>query len=273
LLLQKLLKQKAGVRKMITFIDKPSLRFSWYYAVSHLKSKYRYTLLGFLWNFLEPALYLVILSLVFAVINRMNIEDYAVFLFSALVPWRYFEKVVNLVMESLVNGEWLHRKMYVSPFAFPINRWIIAGFEFLFSITVAFMLFAFLKKDWTIHLIILPFSIFPWAIFGLGVGMICAVLYTFFRDIKPLVQLILTLTFFTSPILFNRSVFPTNSFQAKIMEWHPITYFAELFQNPVYLGQWPSLSAWVISIIIAVTSLVIGAFLINKFKSKFYYAL
>ena len=257
---------------MIASIDKPSLRFSWHYAKSQLKIKYRYTLLGFLWNFLEPALYLVILSLVFAVINRMNIEDYAVFLFSALVPWRYFEKVVNLIMESIVNGEWLHKKMYVSPFAFPINRWIIAGFEFLFSITVAFILFAFLKKDWSIHLIILPVSFIPWAITGLGMGMICAVLYTFFRDIKPFVQLVLTLTFFTSPILFNRSVFEPGSFQAQIMDWHPVTYFAELFQNPVYLSQWPSLNSWIITFGISALTLAVGMYLINKFKSKFYYA-
>ena len=75
-------------------IDSASLKFSWHYAKSQLKLKYRYTFLGFLWNFIEPALYLVILSLVFSVVNRMNINEYAVFLFSALVPWRYFEKVV-----------------------------------------------------------------------------------------------------------------------------------------------------------------------------------
>jgi lipopolysaccharide transport system permease protein len=258
---------------MYPAFDKPSLRFSWYFAKSQLKTKYRYTVLGFLWNFLEPALYLVILSLVFSVINRMNIKDYAVFLFSALVPWRYFEKVINLMMESIVGGEWLHKKMYVSPFAFPFNRWIIAGFEFLFSITVAFILFAFLKEKWTVHLLILPLSIIPWAVAGMGIGMICAVLYIFFRDVKPLVQMILTLTFFTSPILFNRSVFEAESFQAKIMYWHPVTYFAELFQNPVYLGQFPTLQAWIISFSISAVVLCIGVLLINKNKSKFYYAL
>ena len=255
------------------FVDRRSLRFAWYYSLSQLKTKYRYTSLGFLWNFLEPALYLVILSLVFAVINRMNINDYAVFLFSALVPWRYFEKLVNLVMESLVNGEWLLKKLYVSPFAFPINRLVVSSFEFLFSIAVAFALFAFLKENWTIHLIILPLSIIPWAIFGFGLGLICATLYTFYRDIKPLVQMILTLTFFTSPILFSQSVFEANSFQAKIMEYHPITYFAALFQKPVYNGAWPSEIDWIISLSIALVSLVTGFVLINKCKSQFYYYL
>lgn len=258
---------------MNEYIDKRSWRFTWYYSLSQLKAKYRYTSLGFLWNFLEPALYLVILSLVFAVINRMNISDYAVFLFSALVPWRYFEKVVNLVMESLVNGEWLLKKLYVSPFAFPINRLIMSSFEFLFSIIVAFALFAFLKENWTIHLVIIPLAIIPWAIFGFGLGLICAVLYTFFRDVKPLVQMILTLTFFTSPILFSKTVFQSDSFQARIMDFHPITYFAALFQKPVYNAVWPSEIDWIVSMSLAFISLVVGLYLINKYKSKFYYFL
>jgi len=255
------------------FLHLPSIQFSWQYAKSQLKSKYRYTVLGFLWNFLEPALYLVILSLVFSVVNRMNINDYAVFLFSALVPWRYFEKVVNTIMESIVNGEWLMKKMYVSPFAFPLNRLIISSFEFLFSMISAFILFIFLKENWSIHLIVLPISIIPWALLATGVGLIAAVLYTFFRDVKPLVQLLLTLTFFTSPILFKPDIFETGTIQQKLMQLHPFTYLAALFQKPVYMASWPTANEWIISFGLGITTLLLGICLVNKYKSKFYYYL
>ena len=252
-------------------IDAPSFRFAWHLAKSQLKTKYRYTALGYVWNFLEPALFLVILSLVFSVINRMNISDYAVFLFSALIPWRYFEKTVNLVMESIVGGEWLIKKMYVSPYAFAFNRWVTASFEFLFSITVAFALFIFLKQEWTIHLIILPLSIIPWAMLGLGFGLCCSVLYTFFRDVKPFVQMLLTLAFFTSPILFNSNIFEPGSLQAQIMEFHPVTYLASLFQKPIYEAAWPAASDWIISFGFALIFLMLGIHLVNKYKSKFYF--
>jgi len=98
-------------------------------------------------------------------------------------------------------------------------------------------------------------------------------LYTFFRDVKPLVQMILTLTFFTSPILFSRAVFLPDSFQARVMNFHPITYFAALFQKPVYNAIWPSEIDWIVSTSIASVFLIAGLFLINKYKSKFYYYL
>jgi ABC-type polysaccharide/polyol phosphate export permease len=254
-------------------MDQTAWRFSWYFAISQIKTKYRFTALGFLWNFLEPALYLVILSLVFSVINRMDISDYAVFLFSALVPWRYFEKVVTTSMESIAGGEWLLKKMYVSPFTFPVNKFIISTFEFSFSITVAFIIFAFLKENWTIHLIILPLSIIPWALFGIGLGMISAVLYIFFRDVRPLIQMILTLVFFTSPILFHQNIFAPDSLQANLMEYHPITYFAALFQKPIYTAIWPSGIDWLVSVSISLLTVFTGYYLIQKFKNKFYFYL
>jgi ABC-type polysaccharide/polyol phosphate export permease len=140
-------------------------RFTWHYAVTQLTLKYRYTSLGFFWNFLEPALFLAVLSLVFSVVNRMDIGDYAVFLFGALLPWRYFEKVVNTCMDSIVGGEWLLKKLYVSPFVLPLSRWAVASAELLFSLTVMFVFLAALKHPWTIHL-----SILPLALVNAGVG-------------------------------------------------------------------------------------------------------
>lgn len=250
-----------------------SWNFTWFYAKSQLKLKYRYTVLGFLWNFLEPAMYLAILSVVFSVVNRMNISDYAVFLFSALVPWRYFEKIVNSCMDSIVGGEWLLKKMYVSPFSFPLTRWIISSVEFLFSLSVVFLIFLFLKENWTIHLIILPLIIIPWAFLGLGVGMISAVLYTFFRDVKPLIQMLLMLIFFSSPILFKADLFEAHSLQALIMRWHPITYFAALFQKPMYEGIWPGTADWVVSFSIGILFLIGGFYLMNRYRGRFYFYL
>lgn len=254
-------------------MDTTSLRFTWFYAKSQLKLKYRYTALGFLWNFLEPAMFLAILSLVFSVVNRMNISDYAVFLFSVLVPWRYFEKVVNSGMDSIVGGEWLLKKMYVSPLVFPLTRWLIASVEFLFSLAVVFVLFAFLKSSWTIHLLILPLSILPWALFGLGAGMVSAVLFTFFRDVKTLVQMALALAFFSAPILFKADLFPPDSLQGQMMRWHPLTYFAALFQKPVYQGAWPGMIDWLVSFSVGLSFLALGYYLLNRYRGRFYFYL
>lgn len=254
-------------------MDAASLRFTWLYATSQLKIKYRYTLLGFLWNFLEPGLYLIILSIVFSVVNRMNTIDYSVFLFSALIPWRYFEKTVNTCTDSIVGADWLLKKMYVSPLSFPLTRWIVASVEFLFSFSVVLLIYALLRGTWTLKLIVLPLSAAVWSLFGLGVGIIMAVLYTFFRDIRPIVQMGLMFVFFSSPILFKAETFGDGSLQASLLRLHPITYFAALFQKPVYSAAWPDSIDWIIALAVSLTSLALGYYLIIKYRSRFYFYL
>jgi ABC-type polysaccharide/polyol phosphate export permease len=254
-------------------MDKASRRFTWLYAKSQLKLKYRYTALGFLWNLLEPGLFLGVLSFVFSVVNRMRISDYAVFLFSALVPWRYFEKVVTTSMDSIVQGDWLLKKLPVSPFALPLTRWIVASAEFGFSFMIVFLLFAVLKTQWTIHCLILPLSAIPWSMLGLGLGLVCAALFTFFRDIRPVVQIALMLAFFTAPILFKPDLFPVHTIQRSMIVWHPVTYLAALFQKPLYEGAWPSVLDWSVSFGVAAFSLLAGFLMVRKSRAQFYFYL
>ena len=213
------------------------------------------------------------LSIVFAVVNRMNIRNYAVYLFGALVAWRYFERTVGLMMESIVGGDWLLKKMPVSPFVFPLSRWLIASVEFLFAFAVVLGLFLVLKQDWTIHLVVLPLAMIPWAVLGLGTGMICAVVFVFFRDIRQVVQMLLMFVFFTSPILFEADLFKEHSLQAALLRLHPVTYFAALFQKPLYYAVWPGVADWAVSIGISGLSLLAGWLLLNRLKGRLYFYL
>lgn len=252
-------------------MDKASRRFTWLYAWSQIRLKYRYTAVGFAWNFLEPALFLGVLSVVFSVVNRMEITDYAVFLFSALVPWRYFEKVVSTCTDSIVQGDWLIKKMPVSPFALPLTRFFVATVEFAFSFAVLLALLAVLKPQWTVHILAVPVAVIPWAVFGLGVALITATLFTFYRDVRPLVQMALMLAFFSSPILFRSDLFAAGSTQSSLLRWHPFTYFAALFQKPIHTMAWPSALDWTVSFAVAILSLVLGATLIRFSRRRFYF--
>lgn len=254
-------------------MDLVTRRFTWQYARTQLILKYRRTVLGFSWNFLEPALFLAVLSIVFSVVNKMEVGDYAVFLFGALIPWRYFEKVVNTCTDSIVGGEWLLKRMPVSPYCLPVVRWIVATAELLFSLAVMFAFLAAVRHPWSIHLVVLPLAIIPWAMAGLGAGFIAATLFTFFRDIRTIIQLALMLLFFSSPILFRAEMFQGNTLQAWMVRLHPVTYFAALFQKPIYLATWPGVADWAVSFGAGIVIMLAGIITIERTRNRFYYHL
>jgi ABC-type polysaccharide/polyol phosphate export permease len=112
-----------------------------------------------------------------------------------------------------------------------------------------------------------------WAILALGCGLVSAVLFVFFRDIRPLVQFGLMVVFFTSPSLFKVDLFSAHSFQARLLAWHPMTYLAALFQKPMYSMTWPSVTDWAVSLAVSLGTLGLGLVLHERLKRRFYYYL
>ena len=254
-------------------VNATSMRFTWMYARSQLRLRYRYTALGVTWNVLEPLLYLGVLSVVFSYVNRMRIGDYAVFLFSGLVPWRYFEKVVSASTDAIVQGDWLLKSLPASPISLPLSRWMVASVEFAWSFAALAIILLLVKDRWTVHVAVLPLAILPWALAALGAGLCCATVFTFFRDIKPVVQLLLMFAFFTAPILFNPDLFPPSSAQARLLQWHPLTYLAALFQKPLYEGRWPGAIDWVVSSTAALVELTLGVSAVRWARPRLYFYL
>jgi ABC-type polysaccharide/polyol phosphate export permease len=250
-----------------------TLRRAFALARYQFRLKYRHTLLGFAWNLLEPALYLGVLTLVFSVVNDMNVAEYAVFLFCTLVPWRYFESTVMGCTESIVAGEWLLRRMPVSPFIFPLARWLLASLEFAFAFPVALLVIGLLKPGWGLPVLVVPLAVAIWSVAALGLGMLCATVYVFLRDIKTLVQMTLMLAFFASPILVRPDLFAPGSPQATLMAWQPLTYFAALLQKPFHYGTFPSALDWVVTVAIAATLLSAGWQALQAQRARFYFGL
>jgi len=103
--------------------------------------------------------------------------------------------------------------------------------------------------------------------------MIGAVLFTFFRDIRQIIQLGLMVIFFTSPILFKPEIFQKASLQARILQWNPVTYYAALFQKPVYYLSWPAATDWIVTIGLGLIIFILGAGLVYRYRGRLYFYL
>jgi ABC-type polysaccharide/polyol phosphate export permease len=247
--------------------------FVWLYALSQIRLRYRHTFLGLLWNIAEPALYLGVLGIVFSGLNRMALGDYVVYLFAALVPWRYIETASVSTMQSIVGGEWLLKTMSVSPFVFPLSKWLVATIDFCFAYAVALAILGIIKVEWTVHVLIIPLSIALSGMAALGMGMLLAVVYTFFRDVKPLVTMGLMLAFFSGPILYKADGLPKGSVLAMVLPYNPLTYFSAIFQKPLYYMRWPDPIDWIVTGVAAITLLSLGLITIHHYRNRFYFYL
>jgi ABC-type polysaccharide/polyol phosphate export permease len=247
--------------------------FALLYALSQLKLRYRRAWLGRVWNLLEPMLFLAVLSVVFSVVNRADLSDYAVYLFAGLVPWRYLERAVMGSADSIAEGAWLLKRTAAPAEVLPLVAWLSATVDFAFSFVALLLMLALLPHPWTVHLLVLPLAVAAVSLVSLGTGMIFAVLNVFARDVKPLLQVGLMLLFFSSSVLIMPSTVPAGSLVSTLFDWHPLAPLVALFQKPIYAHAWPSPGDWAFVVLTGGATCALGLALIRWKARRFYFYL
>ncbi|MBU0987087.1 MAG: ABC transporter permease [Proteobacteria bacterium] len=245
--------------------------FLWLYIKNLVVIRYRGAYLGLIWNILQPLFYLLILGYVFATFNNAPLKEYVLYLFAGLVPWRFFEQSALSMVDSIIINSVITKRIRMPYIYFPLAQLGIAFVDFLSAFGVLLILFLAFQATWHIHMLILPLSIAVWILIAAGSGIILSVVFVFFQDIKPIVQMILMLILFTSTIFFKIDLFYHDSFKFKILKLDPVCYWVSLFQKPIYYGQWPGTLDWAVSLTSGILLFMTGLFLYGKLKHKFYY--
>ena len=247
--------------------------FLWLYIRNLVVIRYRGAYLGLIWNVLQPLLFLLIMGFVFATFNNAPLEEYVVYLFAGLVPWRFFDQAAMSMSDSILLNSGFTKKIRMPHIYFPLIQLGIAFVDFLSAFGVLLVLFLAFQATWHIQMLILPLSIAVWILIAAGLGITLSVLFVFFQDIKNILQMCLMLLLFTSTIFFKKDLFYNNPIKLMILKFDPVCYWVSLFQKPVYYGQWPSSLDWTVSLATGALLLTAGLALYYKLKDRFFYFL
>ncbi len=117
-----------------------------------LKARYRGSVLGFLWTFLNPLLLMATYALVFSVYMRIGMEKYTAFLLTGLLPWIWFSSSLLMGTTSIVEGGGLIKKVFFPPQVLPTVTVITNTVNFLLSLPflLVFLLLFRVEVGWTL---------------------------------------------------------------------------------------------------------------------------
>lgn len=208
--------------------------------------RYRGSLMGLAWSFLNPLLMLLVYTFVFVVVFQARWAgavtdtkaEFAVVLFAGLIIYALAADCLNRAPGLVIANA-----NYVKKVVFPLEILAVnALFASLFHAAVSFIVlmlaFVALQGPLPVTLVAVPLVILPLLIGTLGLAWILASLGVFIRDIGQTIGLITTALMFLSPIFFPVSAVP-KEFQA-LIELNPLTYFIEAFRDAALWGRWPN---------------------------------
>lgn len=220
-----------------------------------LKARYRGTVLGFLWSFVNPLILMGLYVLVFSVYLRVDMPNYPAFLLSGIFPWLWFSASLNEATYSIIGSGGLIRKVYLPSEVFPLVPVGSNMVHFVASLPLLFIVLAWagVKPSWSF--LFLPVVIGLQVLFTYGVALIVSSLAVQFRDLLHIVPNFLTALFFATPIFYPATMVPER--YRILLDVNPLSYLITAYQNVLFFGRMPS--AWRVAVLVGVTLLVLAA--------------
>lgn len=229
--------------------------------------KYKNSFLGVLWSFINPLLQIAVYALVFQVILRSNIENYAVYLCCALIPWQYFSSVVLRGAAVVIDNGNILKKVYFPREILPISLVTSEGVNFLISsiIIIGFVLFSGIGLSinvlWFFVILLIQYIV------SLGVAFIVSSLTVYFRDLLHLLGVFMQLMFYATPIVYSINDVPAG-FQW-LLKLNPMSYLIEGYRAVFYNKVPPSFDSLGKALIMGIVLCIVGYLIFRKLEKRF----
>jgi lipopolysaccharide transport system permease protein len=238
-----------------------------------LKARYRGSVLGFFWSFINPLLLLLIYSFVFTTVlpgtHPQELEPYALFMFCGILPWTWFSSSLLESSNVLIAGGNLIKKVLFPAEVLPIVTVLANMVHFFLGLPIlaAFLIYYQRPLD-PVELLWFPAILVVQGVLTTGLSLLLAALTVHFRDLKDILANLLTFWFFATPIIYPMQAAPEG------MRWalnlNPMAHLAISYQEVLFypgpFGHWRWLAALAVAAVIVFFG---GYFVFDRLRDSF----
>lgn len=233
-----------------------------------LRGKYKGSILGFLWTFINPLLQLVVYTIVFSNIMRMGVSNYEIFLFVALIPWMFFSTSVLSGAGSIIYNQSLVTKIYFPREILPLSVVTSNFINMIYCSVIVLAVVLFYHMNLNLEVwFMLPVIAFIEYILVIGIVLIVSALTVYFRDLEHILGIIIMAWQFLTPVMYPESFVP-NQYQA-ILYLNPMTPIIISFRDVLYYGKMPVVENLVYAFLWSLIIFICGFLLFGKLQKDF----
>ena len=232
--------------------------------------KYKQSVMGFMWAIFMPILIVaagILVKYAFAMLSNKPLSTEAIFSVTVkALPWSLFVSSIKFSSNSLIANANLVAKINCPRIIFPLSSVISQIFDFLIASIVLLILFFFSPLKLTVYILWLPLLLLVFILLITGLGILFSAANLFFRDVKYIVEVILTFAIFFTPVFYEVDLFPQWS---SILLLNPVAPIFEAINSCVVLGKLPALGWVLYSSFFSLCCLIFAIFIFKKLEPYF----
>lgn len=231
------------------------------------KNKYKRSILGMLWSFLNPLMTTLVQYFVFSNIFKSNTENFVVYLLTGTVFFNFFSEASNMAMSSIVTNSSLITKVYVPKYIYPLSRVISSGINFAISLLPLVLVILSTGVEITPAMLLVIYPIICNVILALGMGLLLSSVMVFFRDTQFLYGILLTILMYLTPIFYPITIIPER--YQWLFLFNPVSNNIVFARSCILDGVFPGMGMALLCGGYALTILAFGALVFKKTQDQF----
>ena len=233
-----------------------------------LRGRYKGSVLGFLWTFINPLLQLMVYTFVFSILLPNNIDKFYLYLFVGLVPWLFFSGSMTGGAACIVNQKDMVKKIYFPREVMPIS-YVASGFVnmlFCFIVIFAVIIVSGVGVN-PVALLYLPVIMIVEFIMALGGAMLTSALTVYFRDLEYILGILTMAWMYFTPVVYSMELVP--DWIKPYFNLNPMTPVINAYRDILYYKQVPHLSTLVQGLVLGIIVLIVGSISFRKLQRGF----
>lgn len=240
-------------------------------VVRDLKTRYRSSLLGVAWSFLQPLGMMLVMTFAFSIINRAppTIQHYNVFILSGLLSWNFFSAAVTGATGSVLTNAALVKKVYFPRAILPVSVVIANLINFLLALPVWVIVTVLSGHPIPATLLMLPLVIIVQVLFSIGVSFLLSTLNVFYRDTQFILELSMLALFFLTPIWYDIDNAPQPEVGRWVRRLNPMASLVNIYQDLMYWGRPTDLDFVLRTVATVVVVFLVGYLVFRRFSPRF----
>lgn len=231
------------------------------------KTKYKRSVLGVLWSFLNPLLTMMVQYIVFSTLFKSDIPNFRLYLLSGIVCFNFFSEATGMALQSIVGNASLITKVYVPKYIYPVSRVLSSTINLLLSLIPLLAVMLLTGTPVRPAILLLPFGLICLVAFCIGMGFILSTAMVFFRDTQFLWGVVSMLWMYMTPIFYPDSIIPAQ--YMTLYKCNPMYHIIRFVRIILINGVSPEPRAYMLCLLASFVPLVIGAAVFKRNQDKF----
>lgn len=254
-----------------TWSRRPLIR---YLVQADLKKKGADTLLGNLWWVLDPLLQMLVYVILVSIIFKRSEPDYPLFIFAAILPWKWFTSAVNDGVAAVTGQGPLIKQIAFPKIVLPLAVSLAEIANFCFGlVALAGLMLLFYRERITWFVLLIPLIGVVQLVFTAAVTLLVSAINVFFRDVGNVSRHLLRLWFYLSPGLYSAATlahsFPGHPTIARSLEANPFYVLFNAYRSVIYGGTFPDWSALGSLLLVSLVFLGLSGLLFKRLEPAF----